>query len=557
MAITRFSVVTLVLFFLSITFVVFPVRLRVRKRRIPIDLSTAPILAIAILWASQCLGPAQIRTGIVGTEGIKPYSVLTLFFCLAYMAITLDVTGVLQAAAFWVSNKGGTNGRRLYLYFYVMLTLLSVCLGNDPVILSGTVFLVYYTRAVDLEPRPWIMAEFASANTASMVLAVGNPTNVVVCEGFGINFAAFTLYTILVFLACSVVCYLALAFQFRDAKQIPRKMKPIDKFDVRAAIRDPVSAVVGATLLFSCIVVILVLSFFDVDVWKITLPFAVAKFIFDLTWDYYRFLRPKPLEEKPPSEAESQEDTVFNVQRAMTMQSTLGRQSTLATEAEARAAASGSFLDRLKARYNSGYAKLALRFPTFFTALPRLPFGLVPFAFSQFILIEALAHQGWIEVFGRWFAIASRGEIHPAIWLMGVLGVVLCNIAGTNIGATILLTKIVHAANLSPNTTRAAGVSLALASNIGAVSATFSASLAGLLWKTILKQKQEEIAEDEKDKLEQAQRRKQEVPEGALEFAKRLEMTQGMFAKWNTLPLLVMTTVGLGVVSAEMAVLYR
>ncbi|KAF7329859.1 Arsenical pump membrane protein [Mycena kentingensis (nom. inval.)] len=536
MAITRFSIVTLVLFFLSITFVVFPVHLRVRKRRIPIDLSTAPILAIAILWASQCLGPAQIRTGIVGTEGIKPYSVLTLFFCLAYMAITLDVTGVLQAAAFWVSNKGGTNGRRLYLYFYVMLTLLSVCLGNDPVILSGTVFLVYYTRAVDLEPLPWIMAEFASANTASMVLAVGNPTNVVVCEGFGINFAAFTLYTILVFLACSI---------------------PIDKFDVRAAIRDPVSAVVGATLLFSCIVVILVLSFFDVDVWKITLPFAVAKFIFDLTWDYYRFLRPKPLEEKPPSETESQEDTVFNVQRAMTMQSTLGRQSTLATEAEARAAVSGSFLDRLKARYNSGYAKLALRFPTFFTALPRLPFGLVPFAFSQFILIEALAHQGWIEVFGRWFAIASRGEIHPAIWLMGVLGVVLCNIAGTNIGATILLTKIVHAANLPPNTTRAAGVSLALASNIGAVSATFSASLAGLLWKTILKQKQEEISEDEKDKLEQAQRRKQEVPEGALEFAKRLEMTQGIFAKWNTLPLLVMTTVGLGVVSAEMAVLYR
>ena len=35
---------------------------------------------------------------------------------------------------------------------------------------------------------------------------------------------------------------------------------------------------------------------------------------------------------------------------------------------------------------------------TFFTALPRLPFALVPFAFSQFILIEALAHQGWIDL---------------------------------------------------------------------------------------------------------------------------------------------------------------
>lgn len=62
------------------------------------------------------------------------------------MAITLDITGILQAAAFWVSNKGGSNGWKLFLYFYMMLTVLSIALGNDPVILSGTAFLVYYTK---------------------------------------------------------------------------------------------------------------------------------------------------------------------------------------------------------------------------------------------------------------------------------------------------------------------------------------------------------------------------------------------------------------------------
>jgi Na+/H+ antiporter NhaD/arsenite permease-like protein len=69
------------------------------------------------------------------------------------MAITLDITGVLQAAAFWVSNRGGSNGWRLYLYFYLMLTVLSVFLGNDPVILSGTAFLVYYTKVSELNVR--------------------------------------------------------------------------------------------------------------------------------------------------------------------------------------------------------------------------------------------------------------------------------------------------------------------------------------------------------------------------------------------------------------------
>ncbi|KAF7343482.1 Arsenical pump membrane protein [Mycena venus] len=567
-SITRFSIVTLVFFILSIVFVIYPVKIKIRRKRIPhipINLTTAPILAIAILWASQCLGPTQIRDGIVGTEGVKPYNILILFFSLAYMAITLDISGVLQAAAFWVSNKGGTNGRRLYFYFYILLTVVSVLIGNDPVILSGTVFLVYYTRGVDLEPLPWLIAEFASANTASMVLVVGNPTNVVVCEGFGINFAAFTLYTVLAFLACSVVCYFALAFQFRDKKHIPREMKPIEKLDVRQAIRDPVSACVGSALLFGCVVVIMVVSFFKVDVWKVSLPFAGAKFIFDLVWDY---VRPKPPAEEPKLEGDTpvEDDITFNMQRAMTMQSTIGRQPTftsadptLMTESQTLPGSpsqSGSLLQRLQCRLTSVHTSLSLQFPTFFTALPRLPFALVPFAFSQFILIEALAHQGWIDVFAHWLVRASHGRIYPAVWLVGVLGVILCNIAGTNIGATILLTKIVRAAALPPDTTRAAGVALAVASNIGAVSFTFSASLAGLLWKTILKQKQEEIAEDEAEKLAHAKRTKKDLEPGSFQFSKRLEITQGVFAWWNLLPLSVMTAVGLAVVSAEMAVLY-
>jgi hypothetical protein len=400
-----------------------------------------------------------------------------------------------------------------------------------------------------------------------MVLVVGNPTNVVVCEGFGINFAAFTLYTILVFLACNVVCYLALVIQFRDVKHIPREMKPIAKLDVRRAIRDPVSACVGSALLFCCIVVIMVVSFFKVDVWKISLPFAVAKFIFDLVWDY---IRPKaPIQEPKYDDPLSEDDITFSMQRAMTMQSTVtavGRQPTFAsidpssmTESQTLPVSpseNGTSPQRLKNRLASVHTSLSLRFPTFFTALPRLPFALIPFAFSQFILIEALTHQGWIDVFARWLDRASNDQIYPAVWIVGVLGVILCNIAGTNIGATILLTKIVRAAGLPPNTTRAAGVALAVASNIGAVSFTFSASLAGLLWKTILKQKQDEIAEDEAEKLALARRTQKDIPPGTFQFSKRLEITQGVFAWWNLLPLGVMTVVGLAVVSAEMAVLY-
>ena len=180
--ISGYAIATLVVFIISNFFVISPVSIPTPRPmpRISINLVTSPILAIAFLWAAQCVDLAVIRDGIVGTEGVKPYSIVILFLSLAYMAITLDITGILRAAACWVINKGGCNGWKLYFYFYVMTTLLSVLLGNDSVILFGTAFLVYYTEVTQLEPTAWIMAEFAAANTASMVLFVGSPTNVCV-----------------------------------------------------------------------------------------------------------------------------------------------------------------------------------------------------------------------------------------------------------------------------------------------------------------------------------------------------------------------------------------
>lgn len=564
--ITGSSIATLVLFIISIFFVIVPVSIPLRGTRlhIPINLSTAPVLAIAILWASQCIGATVIRDGIVGTDGIKPYNILILFFSLAYMAITLDITGVLQAAAFWVSNRGGSNGWKLYFYFYVMLTVLSVILGNDPIILSGTVFLVYYTQAIGLDPLSWLIAEFAAANTASMVLFVGNPTNVVICEGFRINNVAFSAYTVFPFMACSVLCFVVLAFQFRSAKYIPKRLDVSGQLDPKSVLHDPVSAWVGGILLGSCLAVILVVSFFGVDVWKITLPFAVAKFVFDIAWDNYRYQRGwigQKAEKNGEGEGETIDDdeevVLKELQRVGTMKtatssrrqpstllqtdesdspppnSNMGtKQSTTATLVQYTGRLTASPTLTLKPKpFSSQRAKLKAlnvrlthHFPTFFKSLPRLPFALVPFAFSQFILIEGLAHRGWINIFATWLVRASHREVYPTIWLIGVLGVILCNLSGTNIGATILITKIMRAAELPDHTSRAGAIALAVASNIGAVSFTFSASLAGLLWRAILKQK-------------------------------GIHISQMTFAFWNMLPILVMTVVGLGVVSIEMAVI--
>ncbi|RXW12621.1 hypothetical protein EST38_g13232, partial [Candolleomyces aberdarensis] len=504
-------------------------------------------MAIMILWASQCLGATQIRNGIVGTgtllddsqkaplltvhpDNIKPYNILILIVSLAYIAVTLDVTGIPQAAAFWVRKRGGLNGRKIYLYFYLLVTLISIIVGSEPAILSTTVFLVYYTTATEINPDAWLISEFAAANTASMVLFVGNPSNVIICEGFQINIAAFTAYTIIPFITCSIACYLVLMLQYWNEKHIPQRIDVPEHLNPPKILRDRVGATFGGIWLATCLIMVMVLSFFHVDVWKIMLPFAGGKFIFDICWDHYRYSTgkiPKLDESQPRDDVKFADDSMGTTFTTSSLGNDFERTVPSPPSIDSDSTATSNLPSRLKnalllnlihlhLKLTRNYQKLAAHFPTFFTVLPRLPFGLVPFTFSQFILLEALQHQGWIDIFARWFVIASNKQIIPIVWLVGVLGVILCNISGTSIGATILLTKIIRASDLPESTARAAAVSLAVASNIGAVNITFSASLPGLLWVSILKNK-------------------------------GIQFKQWKFAKWNTLPLVAMMGAGLGV----------
>jgi Na+/H+ antiporter NhaD/arsenite permease-like protein len=484
---------------------------------------------------SPVIGPRKYPLLNVYPDNIKPYNILILFISLAYLAITLDVTGILQATASWVINKGGSSSRRHHIYFYALLTLMGMVVGNVLAVPSGAVFTVYYTAETGLPPDAWLISGFVAANAASMVLFVGNPTNIVICEGFRISNTAYSAYTILPSIACSITGCLVLMLQYK----LPSSGSEIK---ARERLRVGRGAIFGTIWVTVCLIVVIILGFLhmDVDVWKIVLPFAGGKCIFDICWDHHRYStgnirrsRDNGTDGVGCAEEGSSEAATLNDHDTTPLPRTIIN--TLGNEFQ-RSISPLPSTTTLPSHHNNPtpeprrrlvlkYEELASHFPTFFTVLPQLPFGLVSFAFSQFILVEALEHQGWIDIFARWLVIASNKQVVPVIWLVGLFGVILCNIAGTNIGATILLTKIIMASHFPESAATAAAVSLAVASNIGAVSFTFSASLSGLFWVSILEDK-------------------------------GIKISQRKFAMSNILPLVAMTGAGLGVVSGMMLVLY-
>ncbi|CAH7669983.1 hypothetical protein PPACK8108_LOCUS4653 [Phakopsora pachyrhizi] len=185
--------------------------------KIPFDLSLSPPLGVLILLMTTTIDGNVIKHGILGEGDSKPYDVLVLFICLAYIAITLDSTGALKSLAVYVSNKSQGSGPQLYLTLYIFFFIFGVIFGNDPIILSGTAFLTYFLRDCGVvDPTAWIFMEFVAANVSSAVLVSSNPTNVLIAQAFDLNFlTGFTKYTVLPSFVTGIAGYLILYAMFK------------------------------------------------------------------------------------------------------------------------------------------------------------------------------------------------------------------------------------------------------------------------------------------------------------------------------------------------------
>ncbi|GAA5864884.1 hypothetical protein JCM8547_009260 [Rhodosporidiobolus lusitaniae] len=499
-----------------------------KRLYIPLDLRTAPVAGCIFLLATTTIDGSVVRAGIVGEHGVRPYDVLVLFIALAYISTALDSTGGLRALAFYISQKSArapphsppsadktASGLTLFTILYAFWFIFGVLVGNDPIVLSGTAFLGYFTRATGITaPRAFTMSQFIAANVASAALVTSNPTNVLITGAWELNFlTGFTAYTLLPAVITALVAYpvlLGLFTFFRPhtrlstgptsngQRYIPKQLLPPD-IDPRSALIDPTGAIFHASLLLITLAVLVGTSFVKggkVEVWMVTAPAGIIAFLRDI-WS----------ERKPPSPAVEEHE----------LQAPTGPVDR-PTLPSARRISLPYFVN-----------KLCKRFPTTTTTVSRLPLALLTFAGGIFVLARALTARGWTDIFAGWLV---KICINPAatVFFVGYFtAFVLCPICGTNIGGTILAVEIIRSSTFSssprvvenPLILKGAIYSLALASNVGALSWTISSSLAGLLWVRILGEK-------------------------------GIKVTQAEFARWIVPVLLVLSTVSSAVVLLEL-----
>lgn len=194
----------------------------------PFNFLTAPLIADLFLLAILAIGRQEVYDGTIEADNISPIDIMVFFLTLAYIAISIDASGLIRFLAFKILQKGGKVGPRLFSYLYTLFFALGSLIGNDPIILSGTAFLAYMTRASSniVCPRAWIHAQFAVANIASAILVTSNPTNLVLTSAFQIKFLVYTANMIIpVVITATVLFPFLLYVIFADESLVPSSIE--------------------------------------------------------------------------------------------------------------------------------------------------------------------------------------------------------------------------------------------------------------------------------------------------------------------------------------------
>ncbi|KAG0779019.1 hypothetical protein G6F22_010882 [Rhizopus arrhizus] len=470
-SLTAYSYVGIAIFVCVIVFVIRPVKLKIKKVTIYLNLSNVPLLGVLVLLICRAINFDVVVNGFLGTLGVQPWGLLILIYSLAYICISLDMTGVFQFFAFWVSRKAGNRGILAFTLFFILTTLMSGLTSNDVVILTGTVFLSYFTKVSDITPTAFLMSEFTTANIASMALFIGNPTNVIVSEAHKISFITYSAWMILPTLVTILLSYLVLRLLFHSQKYLPHIIQPPEA-DPKSVLIDPHGAIFGFVLLGLCLVTLVGTSFVNVPVWMVTLPFAMVMFIRDIKHDLGISFRRLCFQFRLHKEHAMQTSAVDRSNATI-----ISVSDSIVSDKEEPQPITTTKKHRVFLNW------LSRRLPTIKAVMSRLPWSILPFSLGMFILIEALSELGWVGIFATAMTVFTKNYV-TAVLGMTFVSILACQLLN-NLPMTILFTQIIQHPNFTAHVHSDAVMQgfllgLIVGSNLGAC-LTLVGSLAGIM----------------------------------------------------------------------------
>lgn len=240
----------------------------------------APFIGAIAVVISGAISIADAWAGLTFDMGtffgksattINPLKIVILFFSMTVISIALDEAGFFRFLALKTLLRAGDSQKRLFVFLYVIVSALTVFTSNDIVILTFTPFICCFCLNAKIDPIPYIMAEFVAANTLSMFLIIGNPTNVYLASEYGLTFVNYIIGMALPTVLGAITAFIVLYLLFYK-----KLSQPITKTEEVPSLSDKPLTIISLVHLSACILLLIFSDLIGVQMWFITLIAAVS-----------------------------------------------------------------------------------------------------------------------------------------------------------------------------------------------------------------------------------------------------------------------------------------
>jgi len=178
----------------------------------PLNEATAALLGAILMLATSIISPSQAYDVLKTTANI-----LLFFLGLMVICAVADRAGFFEWSAFRAVKLANGKGRRLLLVLFGLGTLITTFFSNDATALILTPIVYVVVTRLKLNPLPYVFACAFIANTASMMLPISNPVNLLAVDQFGLTLGQYLRFLLLPTILAILINVALFAIIFRKA----------------------------------------------------------------------------------------------------------------------------------------------------------------------------------------------------------------------------------------------------------------------------------------------------------------------------------------------------
>ena len=234
-----------------------------------------PTLGAIILLIFGLVDANVVFSSMIENSSVNPLEILVLFISMVFLSVVLDEVGFFKYLATLAVKKAKNSQFAMFIILFFMVSILTIFTSNDIIVITFTPFIIFFCKNTKISPIPYLVAEFVAANTWSMLLIIGNPTNIYLATSFNIDFFTYIKYMFLPTIFAGITSLLIMLLIFKN-----KLKQKLDSNISSDHILDKNIFIISLILLIICIILLAISSFINLSMWIISLTSAGILLIF-------------------------------------------------------------------------------------------------------------------------------------------------------------------------------------------------------------------------------------------------------------------------------------